>query len=153
MKDAVIETPIPSIAYTGEPIWRFTLQGIRAASTEDPSCLPQSNLTLPPYEDEVKGFQQKLYALCKVNRKREAIAESLDYFDNRLISRQFRECDRALRQLQVAKLASSVMVSILGITIHAKKLKGRAIFFEQAFQEITRQKGKKYASELLAKYR
>ena len=40
-----------------------------------------------------------------------------------------------------------------GITIRAKMLKGRTLFCERAFQEIARRKGKKYASELLAKYR
>ena len=104
------------------------------------------------HEDESAVFQQNLYALCKANRKREAIAEALDYFDERLLAGQFRDCNRTLHQLQVDKLASSVMVSILGITICAKKLKGRAIFFERAFQEIARQKGKRYAIELLAKY-
>jgi hypothetical protein len=115
-------------------------------------CSPQSNTTVLLPEDELPIFEANLYALCKAKRDREAIAEALDYFDDRLIARQFTDCNRALHQLQVAKLASSVMVSILGITIRAKS-KSRAIFFERAFQEIARLKGKKYAIELLAKYR
>ncbi len=153
--DAVIEKPVFRGASTGEPVSRLTRteQDIRASLAEEPSWFRQINVSLPPYEDEVAVFQQNLDAHCTVNRHREAIAEALDYFDDRLIAGHFRDCDRALRQLQVAKLASSVMVSILGITIRAKTLKGRAIFFERAFQEIARRKGKKYASELLAKYR
>lgn len=153
MKDAVIEMPIPPGASFGKPVARFALQGIRDAYTDEPSCLPQSNLTFPRREDEVRVLQQKLSALCKANRKREAIAEALAFFDDRLIARRIRDCDRAFRQLQVTELAASVMVSILGITIRAKELKGRAIFFERVFQEIARVKGKRYAKELLAKYR
>jgi hypothetical protein len=134
---------------------RLTWTEVRAAVTAEPlnppSWLLLNNATSPP--DEFGVFEQTLYALCKVNRDREAIAEALNYFDGRLIARQFKDCERAFRQLQVGKLASSVLVSILGITIHAKHVKGRSIFFEQAFQEIARQKGKRYASELLAKYR
>ncbi len=128
-------------------------QNIRTASTGDPSGIPQHNATLLHYQDEYADFEQTLYALCKVNRDREAIAEALDYFDDRLITGKFKDCDLALQRLQAGKLASSVLVSILGITIRAKKLKGRALFFERSFQEIARQKGKKYASELLTKYR
>lgn len=113
----------------------------------------QSNVTAPLQKDEFVVLEQNLFALCKANRKREAIAEALDYFDDRLLAGQFRDCDRALRQLQVAKLASSVMVSILGITIRAKQLKSRALFFDRVFREVARQKGKRYANELLLKYR
>src|SRR5438105_1164681 len=98
-----------------------------------------------PYEDEFGEFANYLYALCIVNRDREAIAESLDYFDDRLTARRFRECDRAFRQLQTGKLASSVLVSILGITVRAKALKARGSFYERAFEEISKRKGKKYA--------
>jgi hypothetical protein len=122
------------------------------ALAEPPRTL-HNNAALPRCEDEFGVFEHKLYALCKVNRNREAIAEALDYFDDRLIAGRFRECAGALRQLQVTKLAPSVMVSILGITVWAKILKGRAIFFDSAFHEIARQKGSRYASELLAKYR
>ena len=44
-----------------------------------------------------------------------------DYFDDKLLDGEFRGCDSALRQLQVSKLAPSVMVSILGITIPCEK--------------------------------
>jgi hypothetical protein len=122
------------------------------ASAEDPFQVARTNATLPD-EDQFVTFAKTLYILCRVGRTREAIAEALDYFDDRLLAGEFRECDRALRQLDVARLAPSVMVSILGITIRAKKLKGRSIFFERSSQAIANQKGKRYASELLTKYR
>ena len=96
------------------------MQDNRAASSEKPIGFPLVNTTLLPYENEGSLFLINLYALCKVNRKFEAIDEALDYFDERLVAGQFSDCDRALRQLQVGKLASSVIVSILGITIRAR---------------------------------
>jgi hypothetical protein len=116
------------------------------------SRLLRSNATVFPHEDEFAVLASNLYALCKAKRDREAIAEALDYFDDLLIARRFTDCNRALRELQVAKLSSSVMVSILGITLCAKS-KSRTIFFERTFQDITRKKSRRYASELLGKYR
>jgi hypothetical protein len=126
---------------------------IRDESGRAPSRLFQGNASLPLQQDEFEVFEQTLHALCKVNRDREAIAESLNYFDDRLSGRRFRECNRALHQLHVDRLASSVLVSILGMTVPVKALAGRASFYERSFQEIARRKGKKYARELLAKYR
>jgi hypothetical protein len=138
-----------------ESVSQFTriAQDNRAASAEEPARFLPTNSSLPPYDDEGTIFRINLYALCKVERKREAIAEALNYFDSRLIARRFSDCDRALLQLDVTRLASSVIVSILGITLRAKHLKCRAIFFERAMREIARQKGRQYARELLTKYR
>jgi hypothetical protein len=154
MADVILKREA-SAASSGEPFSRMRrrVQDIRAELSEESTWIPHHNATLLPYEDELTAFEQKLYALCKVNRDREAIALALDYFDDQLIAMQFRTCDRALLRLQVAKLAAAVLVSILGITIRAKTLKGRERFFERAFQEIARKKDKKYATELLAKYR
>src|SRR5262249_18675776 len=113
----------------------------------------RTNTTQPRIQDEFAAVEGNLYALCEAKRDRSAIAEALDYFDDCLISRRFPDCERALRRLQVTKLAPSVLVAILGITLRAQNLQNRASFFERAFQEIARQKSKKYARELLAKYR
>lgn len=125
---------------------------VQAASMEDPFRVPQMNTTMAD-EDRFVIFAKTLYALCKAGRIREAVAEAIDYFDDGLLAGEFRECDRALRQLEITRLAPSVMVSILGITIRARKLKGRAIFFQRSNEAIAKQKGKRYASELLTKYR
>lgn len=148
--NAIIELPTSPDASTAQPQRSWVER--RASSIDSFFFINFDNLAFRTNEDETRVFEQTLYALCKANRRREAIAEALNFFDDRLIGREFRECDRALRQLQVSKLASSVLVSVLGVTLRAKQLKGRAIFFERAFQEVARQKGKGYARELLAKY-
>jgi len=123
------------------------------ASTSEPWEICQDRASELPHEDQYAAFEQTLYALCKAKRDREAIAEALDYFDDRLTSGRFADCNRAFRQLQVARLASSVLVSILGVSVRQKKSRSRANFFKRSFHEIARQKGMKYAIELLFKYR
>lgn len=103
-------------------------------------------------EDDLVRFKKTLYALSSANRDEEAIAEALDYFDDRLIRRDFRECERALLQLEPSKLSTSTMVSILGITARTRELKSRARFYELSFKEIARLKGRNYALQLLTKY-
>ncbi|MBL8792310.1 MAG: hypothetical protein JNM56_00240 [Planctomycetia bacterium] len=126
-----------------------TSEGLPDASVRVRRC----NTTAEQRGDDVAVLKQDLYALCRVDRRRDAIARALDFFDDRLLAGDFRDCDRALRQLEVAKLSPSVLVSILGITIRAKKLECRDSFYQRALEEIARQKGKKYATELLTKYR
>jgi hypothetical protein len=106
-------------------------------------------------EKRAFDFMERLYALCKLGERGEAIARALDFFDDLLIDGRFFECGRALGLLNPKKLAPSVIVSVLGITIRAKQVLGtaRASFYQLGLQEVTRLKGKKYANELLGKYR
>ena len=105
-------------------------------------------------ETEIRSLVDSLYALCKLQKDRDAIDVALDFFDDRLIENRYDECEHTLRRIECHKMASSVLVSILGITIRAKKrLRARASFYERTLVQITRQKGTKYALKVLSKYR
>lgn len=86
-----------------------------------------------------------------------AIDLVIDYFDDRLIADQAGDCDDALDAIGadvVDRVPPSVLVSILGITLRAKPLlKRRAAFFDRALASIGRKKGRRYATNLLDKYR
>ena len=78
----------------------------------------------------------------------------LDYFDDRLIRRQFLECDEAIARIDVSQVDSSVLVSVLGITLAAKeRLLKRKGFFDRVFAEIKKRKSWWYARSLLNKYK
>ncbi len=104
-------------------------------------------------EQEIEDFKKAVYALCKADQEDEAIMEAMTFFNRHLRQRQFSKCAKVLNSLEVEKLARSVMVSILGITIRAKKLAGRDEFYSRSYTEIARQKGNKYARDMLTKYR
>jgi hypothetical protein len=104
-------------------------------------------------EGSFEKFRNGLYALCKINKTQEAIADALDYFDDNLIAGHPENCNRAFLELDARSLSPAVLVSILGITIRAKNVPGRNGFYRKALHEIARQKGEKYAAELLSKYR
>lgn len=104
-------------------------------------------------KDEFREFSETVYALVRANRDQAAIAKVLDYFDSLLSDRKFFDCNQALRRLQVSLLPGSVLVSILGITIRARAMRARAAFYECALAKLSKEKGSKYAKELLSKYR
>lgn len=94
-----------------------------------------------------------VYTLCQSGRQREANAQALDYFDDRMIAGRFPECDSTLSLLLPARLAPSTIISLLSITYHARRvLPARAKFYRAAFDEVARAEGKAYAKELLEQY-
>jgi hypothetical protein len=103
--------------------------------------------------EKVIELVNTLVILCKANRRAEAIDTAIAYFDDRLTDNELEDANLALYVLNPQYLASSVVVSILGITRKAAHLPTRRRFFERAYEVITKAKGRKYAKELLEKYR
>lgn len=102
---------------------------------------------------ETATFAASLRALSREDRRSEAIDLALDYLDDLLISARSDECDMVLSLISPRDLASSISVSILGITRKVNDLPARRRFFDAAFSHIAQLKGRKYAAELLNKYR
>lgn len=106
----------------------------------------------------INAFLIRLYALGRhgedLAQRRLAIDESLRYFNSVLNEESFQICDETMRRIDIERIPSSVMVSILGITLPGKtQLHQRHDFFLRVYAEIARLKGRKYANELLTKYR
>ena len=97
-------------------------------------------------------FSANLYDLCRLDCRAEAIDLALNYFDDLLRARNLVECEKTLDELDENRLCSSVLVSILGIT-RLEKSRGRDEFFERSHKRIADLKGRKYAKDLLEKYR
>lgn len=95
--------------------------------------------------------------LCAEDKREEAIDLALDYFDDLLLNGKLTECDVAFSSLDdaaIGQLASSILVSILGVTLQANALlPARSSFYDRVCAEVTRRQGRRYAIDLLEKYR
>ena len=103
--------------------------------------------------DESGTFIDALYARCDQNSRAEAIDLALWYLDDLLSAEKHRECDAVLGLLDPSRLAPSVLVAILGITRRMEYKVGRNRFFAWTMARVEKVKGKRYARQLLEKYR
>lgn len=100
-------------------------------------------------------FVENLYSLCKDNRRQEALAIILDFFDDNLSIGNFDLCKETIRELDPANLTSSSIVTILAYTNMVKDSLEpyRKIFFDKAMIVLTEMRGKKIAKELINRYK
>ena len=98
-------------------------------------------------------FSANLQDLSRKNRRAEAIDLALEYLDGLLAEGRADDLELTMHTLNPERLATSIVVSILGITRKANHSPARQQFFALSMKYITRLKGPRYASELLAKYR
>jgi hypothetical protein len=109
--------------------------------------------TLSEKEDAFEKAAGDVYALVKAHNEIGATYKLLSFFDCELHDRDYAECIRAFRLLDVTKMTSAVAVSALAVTIRAKNLTGRKEYFKKCFAKVAAEKGTAYAKRLLDKYK
>lgn len=98
-------------------------------------------------------FIDKLYSFNHDDERAHCVDLCIEYLDGLLIARRFDECDEIFAVLDPEKLAGSVILSALGITRCFYHSKNRIIFYNKAIATMTKRKGKKYAAELLERFK
>lgn len=117
------------------------IQGAKKTAVATPS--PVASAAVPPLVDE-------LYALCAQGRDQEAVERVLSRFESDLRARRFAAVDEVLSQADVARLAASVLIAALTITVPAKDLlRARAAFLRQVEETLRASLGPERADALL----
>ena len=116
-------------------------------SSSADKCAPDSGF-------EAAYFLQMIYRLDSKGSTRLAVDLLIDQMDDALNAGDFDACESVLGQADTTKLSDSSLVTLLGITLAAKRqLWQRRRFFEQAWASIAARRSPDGAEKLLAKYR
>jgi DNA segregation ATPase FtsK/SpoIIIE-like protein len=116
------------------------IQGGKKTTVATPSLVASA---VPLLADE-------LYALCAQGRDQEAVERVLSRFESDLRADRFAAVDEVLSQVDVARLAPSVLIAALTITVPAKDLlRARAAFFRQVEETLRASLGPERADALL----
>lgn len=109
-------------------------------------------------DDAKETFLTLLAPIVESGDRETMIDFTLDYFDELLVNQKMDQCKAELAMIDdrlIKDVDSSVLVSILGITLSASNLllPDRERFYERTVATIAGRKGKRFATELLGKYR
>ena len=95
-------------------------------------------------------FLAQLYDLDAAGELQAVTDTVFDYIDRLLSLGMFEVCNEILKRVQVERLSTSLMRSLLTITFAAKRyLKDREDFFERVAKEMTSKRGPEVADRLL----
>lgn len=118
--------------------------------------ITHGNASVPTSQLNVRtsDFLERVYSLCSSGQERRAADLIVEHMDNLLNKSKFGECDCVFGRADPAKLSDSAIVSLLGITLAAKRLlKWRRVFYQNALQAVAIRRGLNGAERLLTKYR
>ena len=140
----------------GSAIMKYTceigvvLEG-KEAKEAPPKQLPDLNAWQPT--SQAGSFLEGLYRLESSGNSRKAVDQLIDCVDDLLTNGKFDECDELLRQVDVAKISPTLIITFLGITRAAKeKLRSRSLLCNRIKDKLVAEVGKERAERLLNKY-
>ncbi len=102
-------------------------------------------------EFDVRAFLGDVYDLGQRDLQ-VATDKVFDVIDRLLCDGREEVCDEILASVEIAKLPSALLRSLLTITAPAKeRLRSRSSFFAEAYGEVERQRGPDMAKRLLGR--